>query len=132
MIHIEELTLKRTQHLDNATIGILTIGDIVTDTIFTLENPKRDKDSRIPAGTYACSPYSGTKYKDVYIIENVPNRSAILFHWGNTEKDTLGCILLGNTLGKIGVDPAIFQSKKCFERFRSIIGNNSFNLTIED
>lgn len=128
------LKLKRTQHLPTATLGQLTFDDIKTDAIYTLENPKRktDKDSRIPAGTYTCKPYSGTKYKDVYEVTNVPNRTAILFHWGNTEKDTLGCILLGNKIGKIGSEPAILESKKCFERFRSLVGKNSFTLIIED
>lgn len=131
---MKELKLKRIQHLDNATIGTLTISDTITDPIYTLENPLRetDKDNRIPAGTYICKPYSGTKYQDVYIVENVPNRSAILIHWGNTEKDTLGCILIGNKIGKIGIEPAILQSKKCFERFRSLIGKEDFTLTIED
>jgi hypothetical protein len=129
-----KLHLKRTQHLPTATLGTLTIDGVKTDAIFTLENPKRatDKDSRIPAGTYNCKPYSGTKYKDVYIVENVPNRTAILFHFGNTEKDTLGCILLGNRIGKIGFEPAVLESKRCFERFRSLIGRNSFTLVIED
>ena len=126
--------LKRNKHLPNATLGTLTIEGIKTDPIYTLENPKRatDKDSCIPAGTYNCKPYSGSKYSNVYIVENVPNRSAILIHWGNTEKDTLGCILLGNKIGKIGDEPAVLNSKLCYERFRSLIGKNEFTLIIED
>lgn len=129
-----QLKLKRTQHLPNATLGTLTIDGVKTDPIYTLENPKRktDKDNRIPAGTYKCKPYSGTKYKDVYIVENVPNRSAILFHWGNTSKDTEGCLLLGNRIGKIGSEPAVLDSKQCFARFRSLIGKNEFTLVVED
>lgn len=127
------LKLKRTHHLKEATLGTLTIDDVKTDPIYTLENPKRatDKDSRIPAGVYKCKPYSGTKYKDVYIVLDVPNRSAILFHWGNYEKDTEGCILLGNRR-TTSPQPMIMESKKCFERFRSLIGKQEFTLTIED
>lgn len=125
--------LKRAQHLPTATLGTLTIEGVKTDPIYTLENPlrKTDKDNRIPVGVYNCKPYSGTKYKDVYIVENVPNRSAILLHWGNFEGDTLGCILLGNkqvTTPK----PAVLDSKMCFQRFRSLIGKQEFTLTIED
>jgi hypothetical protein len=129
-----QVKIKRTSHLPTATLGTLTIEGVKTDAIYTLENPKRatDKDSRIPAGVYKCKPYSGARYKDVYIIENVPNRTAILFHFGNTEKDTLGCILLGNRIGKIGSEPAVLESKRCFERFRSLIGKQEFTLTIED
>lgn len=129
-----KVTIKRTQHLQNATIGIMTLEGFKTDAIYTLENPKRttELDSRIPAGNYNCKPYSGNKYKDVYIVENVPNRTAILIHWGNTEKDTLGCILIGNKIGKIGTEPAVLESKRCFERFRSLIGKNEFILEIKD
>ena len=129
-----KLNLKRNSHLDNATLGQLTIEDVVTDAIYTLENPLRetDKDNRIPSGVYQCVPYSGTKYKDVYHVKDVPNRSSILIHWGNTEKDTLGCILLGNKIGKIGDMPAVLESKRCFERFRSLIGKNEFTLVVED
>ena len=128
-----KLTLKRTHHLKEATLGTLTIEDVTTDHIYTLENPKRatDKDSRIPAGTYTCKPYSGTKYKDVYIVENVPNRSAILIHWGNYEKDTEGCILIGNRRAT-NPQPMIMESKRCYERFRSLIGKNEFTIVIED
>lgn len=128
------LKLKRTHHLETATLGILTIAGVKTDAIYTLENPLRstDKDNRIPAGTYACRPYNGQKYKDVYEVMNVPNRSAILIHWGNTAKDTEGCLLLGNKIGKIGTEPAVLESKRCFERFRSLIGKNNFTLVIED
>ena len=129
-----KVTIKRTAHLPQATLGELTVDGVCHDPIYTLENPLRatDKDNRIPAGTYNCKPYSGTHFKDVYIVENVPNRSTILFHWGNTEKDTLGCILLGNKTGQIGSEPAILESKKCFDRFRNLIGKNEFTLTIED
>ena len=125
--------IKRTHNLPSATLGTLTIDDVKTDPIYTLENPKRatDKDSRIPAGIYKCKPYSGTKYKDVYIVLDVPNRSAILLHAGNFERDTLGCILLGNKF-TLKPEPAVLESKKCFERFRSLIGKNEFTLTIED
>ena len=129
-----EVTIKRTEHLKEATRGDLKIEGFDHYPIFTLENPKRDtdKDSCIPAGTYTCKPYSGEHFKDVYIVENVPNRTAILFHWGNTEKDTLGCILLGNKLGTIENEPAILESRACYERFRALIGKNEFTLVIED
>jgi hypothetical protein len=128
------LTIKRTHHLESATLGQLFLEGITTDPIYTLENPEREttKDSRIPSGTYNCKPYSGTKYKDVYIVEGVVGRSAILFHWGNTEKDSSGCILIGNRLGSLNGEPAVLESKRCFQRLRSLIGANNFALRIED
>jgi len=131
---MKTLKLKRTQHLEQATLGTLTIDDVTTDPIYTLENPKRatDVDSLIPAGTYTCRPYSSVKHPNVYEIMDVPNRTAILIHTGNREEDTLGCVLIGNRIGSIGTEPAVLDSKMCYERFRTLIGNESFTLTIED
>lgn len=125
--------LKRTHHLKEATLGTITIDGVKTDPIYTLENPlrKTDKDNRIPAGVYNCKPYSGTKYKDVYEVTNVKGRTAILIHWGSYEEHTLGCILIGNKQ-VTSPKPAVFDSKICFARFRSLIGKNEFTLTIED
>ena len=129
---MKSVIINRFKQDSQATIGMLTISDLCHDPIYTLENPLREtaKDSCIPSGAYLCKPYSGTKYKGVYIVENVPNRSAILFHWGNTEKDTEGCLLLGNKLGQIGTMPAVLESKKCFARFKSIMGDSAFKLEI--
>lgn len=131
---MKQVKIDRGAHLTQATIGVLTIFETDHAPIYTLENPKREtkKDDRIPAGIYKCVTYSGTKYKNVYHVENVPERSAILLHWGNTEKDTEGCILLGNRVGEIAGSPAVLDSRNCFERFRELIGDNEFTLIIED
>lgn len=135
---MKKVTLTRGSHLSQATIGVLEVerpyGISAHAPIFTLENPKREtsKDDRIPAGTYQCVPFSGKKYKNVYHVLNVPNRSAILIHWGNTEKDTEGCILLGNRVGEINGLPAVLDSKKCFARFRELIGDEEFMLEVMD
>jgi len=116
-----------------ATLGLLKIEGIDHDPIFTLENPLRTgpNDSRIPVGRYECIPYSGTKYKNVYLLRDVPGRSAILIHWGNTEKDTEGCILVGLAAGIMGDDPAVLHSRPAFELFSKLIGPNEFLLKIE-
>jgi hypothetical protein len=117
-----------------ATMGMLKIEGVDHDPIFTLENPLREgnADSRIPAGVYTCKPYSGTKFKNVYIVEGVPEREAILIHWGNTEKDTSGCILVGSGAGTMSEDPAVFNSQGGFRRFAYIIGQREFTLCIVD
>jgi len=112
---------------------MLTIEGKKHDPFFCLENPERvtPVDSLIPKGRYICEPYSGTKYKNVYIIKDVPGRSAILFHWGNFEKNTEGCVLVGDGAGMLDGQPAITGSKSAFERFRNAIGKNHFTLFIE-
>lgn len=65
---------------------------------YTLEDPDNDNQvgiSCILTGTYNCIPHSGPKFKNVWLLENVPGRSAILIHAGNTIADTQGCILVG-------------------------------------
>jgi len=133
-----KVTIRRHAHLKNATIGTLTVEDIETgnihDPIYTLENPKRKTkvDDRIPAGEYLCVPYSSKKYPNVYEVTGVEGRTKILLHHGHVETDTLGCILLGGRIGELRGLPAVLESKKCFDRFRKIIGANSFTLEILD
>lgn len=134
IVKMKKVKIKRNDKSDKVIRGILTIENIQHDSIYTLENPKRNskEDSCIPAGKYKCIPHTSTKYPDTYEVLNVPERIAILLHWGNKEKDTLGCILLGDKLGSIDGEPAILDSKKCYERFRNLIGKESFELEIED
>lgn len=51
--------------------------------------------SCIPEGTYNVKPRVSKKYGSHFILENVPNRTAILIHVGNKVEDTEGCILVG-------------------------------------
>tara|TARA_A100001201_G_scaffold126138_1_gene110602 strand:- start:413 stop:739 length:327 start_codon:yes stop_codon:yes gene_type:complete len=68
----------------------------------TLENPWLDNQrniSCIPAGQYnvrlRLARESATRDYLHLLVQEVPNRSYILFHIGNTAKDTQGCILVG-------------------------------------
>jgi hypothetical protein len=59
----------------------------------------------------------------VYRVEDVPQRSDILIHAGNTHKDTHGCILLGMQFGKLGNDSAILASRSALLQFMEKMGN---------
>lgn len=66
----------------------------------TLENPWLNNEpyiSCIPNGNYCCKRVDSPRFGNTFEITGVDGRSHILFHWGNYEKDTLGCILLGMT-----------------------------------
>ena len=55
------------------------------------------------------------------------------FHPGNRVRDTLGCILLGETLGKLKGDRAILNSGKTFDNFMALMaGIDRFVLTIRE
>ena len=80
---------------------------------YTLEDEQRDVkvygETRIPAGTYKLklrtvggfhSRYTG-KYGDMHKgmiwVQDVPGFEYILWHTGNTDEDTAGCLLLGDS-----------------------------------
>lgn len=129
---MKEVVIIRAWADKRVTLGMLTVKGEEHDPIFTLENPLRetDVDSRIPNGIYICVPYDGATHKKVYLVKNVPGRTAILLHTGNFESETKGCILLGDELGMFSGEPAVMDSKKAFERFRSLVGEEKFTLTI--
>ena len=116
-----------------ATLGMLKVNDVEHDPFFTLENPWKNNQtffSCIPPGLYSCVPFNGNKYKNVYQVMSVPGRSFILFHHGNFEKDTKGCILLGNGVTSLDNKPMVTHSRMAIERFRSLIGEDDFLLEI--
>lgn len=79
---------------DNYIIGHMELNDFTCD---TLENYKL----KIPDGTYTFNKAYHDKFKcNVFELEGVPKRSAILIHPGNTQKDTIGCILVGKNTVK--------------------------------
>ena len=74
-------------------------GEIICD---TLENPWKDNQrniSCIPEGEYPVrirlARESASRDYLHLLVKDVPNRDWILFHRGNTAKDTSGCILVG-------------------------------------
>ena len=61
----------------------------------------------------------------------VRSRSNILFHKGNIDDDSHGCILVGEQFGILGGSPAIQASREGFEEFKSLtFGVNEFMLNI--
>lgn len=127
-----EVRMQRSFQDKRVTIGMLRVVGQEHDPIYTLENPLRDKDSCIPAGIYTCVPYTSSKHSDVYEVTDVPGRSYILFHSGNFESDTLGCILVGNISGILLNQPAVMDSKACMDRLKKLLGKNDFRLILSD
>ena len=94
------LLLIRNKFSENSVIGELFLnGERMCD---TLENPwinNKKNVSCIPRGEYKVRlrlpRESATRDYIHLLVEDVENRSYILFHRGNTAKDTSGCIILG-------------------------------------
>jgi len=100
-VKVVNLLIIRDTFTEKSTIGKLFInGESFCD---TLENPWIDNQrsiSCIPKGNYKVrlrlARESATRDYLHLLVQDVPNRDWILFHRGNTAKDTSGCILVGN------------------------------------
>ena len=94
------LLIIRDRFTDVSTIGRLFVnGEYFC---YTLELPYRNNQrsiSCIPAGQYKVRfrypRESGTRDYLHLLIKDVPNRDYILFHRGNSAKDSRGCVLVG-------------------------------------
>ena len=106
------LLIIRNTFTEVSTIGKLYLnGEWLCD---TLENPYLDNQrniSCIPAGEYPVrlrvARESATKDYLHLLVMDVPNRDLILFHIGNTAKDTRGCVLVG-----IGTEQNLVQNSR--------------------
>ena len=94
------LLIIRDTFTEDSTIGELFLnGERMCD---TLENPYINNErniSCIPEGEYKVrlrlARESATRDYLHLLVQDVPNRDWILFHRGNSAKDTSGCILVG-------------------------------------
>ena len=94
------------------TFGALSIDNVPQ--CVTLEPFWRDNEfenSCIPTGTYDLEWFNSPSYGRTLRLVEVPGRTDILFHYGNTQKKTLGCILVGKQYGQISCKQAILHSR---------------------
>lgn len=125
------MRIVRLEESAQGALGVMLIDSVIF--CFTLE-PDRNERSKlyIPRGVYHCQRFRGTKWPNTFEIV-VPGHTAVLFHSGNVEADTLGCVLLGATVGKLRGNRAVLNSGETFKNFLSLTENvNEFPLFIED
>lgn len=122
------VTLQRGKGTEHGTHGVLTGPNGFL--CFTLEEPWKDNEPRvscIPEGSYQCRRHNGAKFSNVWEITNVPGRSAILIHAGNTLADTSGCVLVG-----MGFDAGgLTQSRAALVKLRGMLPD-TFTLEIRN
>lgn len=69
---------------------------------------------------------------ETFEVTNVPGHTGILFHVGNFNSDSNGCILLGVKVAIIDGAQAIASSKLAFKAFMDLqTGYDSFSLTVK-
>ena len=114
----EIITLERFAYSPFGVFGKLMIPEFEC---FTVERPWLDNKPRvscIPEGEYKIQLgiYNRGGY-EAYEVMDVPNRSLIKIHIGNTIDDIVGCIAPGKALGYLERKWAVTSSKKAFQEF---------------
>ncbi len=54
-------------------------------------------------------------------VKNTPRHEFILMHWGNTDDDTDGCLIIGEAIGFIKGQQAVLLSRTCYEKWYPIL-----------
>lgn len=125
------LTLVRDTFTDISTTGELSIDG--KPFCWTLELPNKDglHGSCIPQGTYLVTAQMSPRFgRSMPHLQDVPNRSSILIHWGNTAEDTEGCILLGGTRDKDFVGKSRQMFDDFWELFMPALSGGSVSLKV--
>lgn len=126
--------IRLEENEDYGTFGILKINKVLF--CCTLEPGDFENEPRkgsIPAQQYLCRRYMSSRHGETFIVHNVPDRTGILFHAGNTIADTIGCIVLGQYFDKLRGDRAVLNSGNTFRAFLDYMtGYDSFHLTIAE
>jgi hypothetical protein len=129
---LKEVNIFRTAENDTQTRGVIIVknennGWWLPEAFCTLELPWRDNQrniSRIPAGEYEAIKYYSPKFKrTVILLLDVPERTGIEIHPGNTIDDTTGCIVVGKKWGDINKDgnPDVLDGRKAMDKILSLL-----------
>ena len=141
------LNLLRFASLTEATIGALYVDDVFC--CFSLEDQaqkvKVAAETRIPAGLYTLAlrtaglmheKYAAkfTEHRGMIQLLDVPGFEAILIHIGNTDKDSAGCILVGD---QASVSGELGLSTQCYRRLygqcsNAILAGEPVEILVED
>lgn len=136
---MDRIILERLETSDQGTFGRIRVGNEI---FYTGELPWRDNANNfscIPCGIYECHFTMSAHFKrELYLVENVNNRSGIRIHSANLMGDSTlgylcqlnGCIALGEKLGTIAGQKAILISKPAVSKFERLMNGQSFILEI--
>ncbi|MEQ4355027.1 DUF5675 family protein [Campylobacter jejuni] len=146
-----KVTINRRYTGKTCVIGkfkVLDDDDKILFECFSLEEDKEGlesgKDLRIPEGNYNLKRHSPSRFENTLrsitkkdddtminvFNEKVPFDRHILVHWGNTDKDTQGCILLGLT--KDNNNESVGQSRQACKEFYDLMhGKNLEDIKLE-
>lgn len=125
-----KLTLKRGPSTEKSTPGRLFVDGAFQ--CFTLEDVVRPikikGETAIPAGTYKVIITMSNRFKRLLpLVLDVPGFDGIRIHPGNTDKDTSGCILVG----ELPSNDFLGKSVHAFDRLYDLMSKSSSDITLE-
>jgi len=97
----------------------------------TYESPEGLQLTKIPTGRWPCrkTVYYAGGYETFEIL--VPGHERLLFHRGNLELESDGCVLLGRELGTLHGQPAVLRSLDAYLDFmRRTWNRDAFSLEV--
>lgn len=124
-----QIDLIREESFKNHVNGTLSVNGV-----YFCDTMERSYDHapKLPGGSYDC--FRG-KHRlkngpiETFEVRDVPGHTGILFHRGNSYKDSDGCILLGILISEV----QLRHSREVFESFmRELIDLDYFELIVHD
>lgn len=91
---------------------------------------------KIPDGIYTCVRGMHRLFGmihdfETFEITGVSGHTGLLFHTGNLNADSNGCVILGMNLAQISGMQAVSQSREAFAEFMSLQASDEFILTVK-
>lgn len=122
---MKKVELRRVEQSEDVTIGVLTVDG--KGVCWCLEEPWRENQpevSCIPAGTYPLAlEHSPSKGRELWTIKDVPGRSYVRIHIGNSVDDTAGCVLPGELPVTKNERREVEFSARAFGKFKDAMGD---------
>tara|TARA_R110000868_G_scaffold3236_1_gene21251 strand:+ start:478 stop:864 length:387 start_codon:yes stop_codon:yes gene_type:complete len=125
------IIIRRLYKGEKSIIGEMTVDGIFE--CFTLEDIERPikikGETAIPKGTYKVIINQSNRFKrQLPLLLNVPGFEGVRIHSGNTNHDTEGCILVGQTRHK----EFIGKSRKAFDKlFKKMQRTKDITISIQ-
>lgn len=134
---MKTMIIRRVATGEQGTFGVILHNDIP----FALSLERQWLDNRpsvgdvpgscIPSGEYACKRVNSPRFKNTFEVTDVENRTHILFHKGNLDDDSHGCILVGEKFGMLSANAGILESRQGFNEFMLLLEDeDEFSLNI--
>jgi hypothetical protein len=128
---MDRVKIVRTDtNADSGTFGILSVNGVpLCNTLELFWRNNMRNVSCIPADVYHCTKHESRPHD--WRVLDVPNRSGVLFHAGNTIEDIEGCILFGEQIARVNGTLGVKGSRNARAKFNLLMdGKKEFTLEI--